>query len=424
MLDRDTAATLRAITWEYKGDEWLGALKDRVGNWATIANIMACIRCPWRQQRKRFVASPGLDPKALIEIVIATGLYPSQNAHDYFATPATGATELVNAIPNLYSIRSLLEPSAGTGAIVQAAKERWPGIAITAIEYDELNATILRHLHPDIEVIHGDFLTWTDNRKFDACVMNPPFSANGGYLAHSQKALTHLVPDNPLVTLAPAGAIFNSKQCQPWRVWVGSHEGEIWPFTHEFEDTQAKIDAYIVFNKDPAWRQQPYHGRRVNYVEWLLGLYMDNNSADVNRQINEWCAERHQTRTYPQNHLSDIRQAIMRTQDWKTDAYEYDENGRAKLDAYGQRIKTTTEHHQVDIWEINPFDDAVVTAIANRIYDNYLDDILHADEDHAPYFPPVHTLLDVKRTKPARKPAATTPNPAPTPEPAVQAAFF
>lgn len=100
MLDPATGDALYRIEWNIKGDEWLGKPTTQIDDWETVVHIMGSLRCPWRQSRKRFVAHISLDPETLIDIAIKSGHVPDLHANDYFPTPPTGATELVNAIPD------------------------------------------------------------------------------------------------------------------------------------------------------------------------------------------------------------------------------------------------------------------------------------------------------------------------------------
>ncbi len=92
-----------------------------------------------------------------------------------FYTPPSIIEPLVNATKeNSVGIRSILEPSAGTGNFITALKKEFPQATITAIEKDWLSARFLRQGHPDIETLHCGFEEFS-NRKFDLIISNIPF---------------------------------------------------------------------------------------------------------------------------------------------------------------------------------------------------------------------------------------------------------
>lgn len=92
-----------------------------------------------------------------------------------FYTPQFIVDPIVKAIKeNMIGIRSILEPSAGTGNFIKALKKEFPQASITAIEKDLLSAKFLQKQHSDIETLHSGFEEFP-NRRFDLIVSNIPF---------------------------------------------------------------------------------------------------------------------------------------------------------------------------------------------------------------------------------------------------------
>ncbi|MBX2894721.1 MAG: N-6 DNA methylase [Cyclobacteriaceae bacterium] len=92
-----------------------------------------------------------------------------------FYTPSFITEPIVSTIKdNTIGIRSILEPSAGTGNFIIQLKKEFPQAAITAIEKDWLSARFLQQGHPDIETLHCG-LEEFPNRKFDLIISNIPF---------------------------------------------------------------------------------------------------------------------------------------------------------------------------------------------------------------------------------------------------------
>lgn len=82
-------------------------------------------------------------------------------------------------------VKKVLEPSAGTGNLVRAAKEVWPDAKILAVDLFDKHHVAL-HKAGATSYIIGDFLT-QDVRGFDAdvSVSNPPFSDAERHVEHA-----------------------------------------------------------------------------------------------------------------------------------------------------------------------------------------------------------------------------------------------
>jgi hypothetical protein len=89
---------------------------------------------------------------------------------DFYATPAW-ATEAI--LPYLVTPTSVLEPAAGNGAIVKAARKYWPKADFVAVELDPVRAAECeRHCF----TAQCDFLSHYGTRPFDLAISNPPYS--------------------------------------------------------------------------------------------------------------------------------------------------------------------------------------------------------------------------------------------------------
>lgn len=121
-----------------------------------------------------------------IQIVAAPQLFP---------TPAPIVERMIDAA-ELEPHHRVLEPSAGTGAIVSALRAR--GVQdVLAIEVDaRLASTIVARCL--------DFLAFEDDSGFDRIVMNPPF-AHGSDIAHIEHAFELLRPGGRLIALCANG---------------------------------------------------------------------------------------------------------------------------------------------------------------------------------------------------------------------------
>jgi predicted RNA methylase len=102
---------------------------------------------------------------------------------------------------------SVLEPSAGRGALVRPAIEA--GGTVVAVEILPELVHALCELRPKpASVVHADFLAYEFGEfRFDRVVMNPPF-AHCADVAHVTKAYGLLKPRGRLVAIMSAGVEF------------------------------------------------------------------------------------------------------------------------------------------------------------------------------------------------------------------------
>lgn len=133
--------------------------------------------------------------KAGVQIVTAPQLFP---------TPADLAARMVD-LADIEPGMRVLEPSAGTGRIVDAILAAHEAVELAALE---INGPLARALHDKHgtgkpSVYEADFLEW-ELGKFDRILMNPPFS-NADDIKHIQHARSMLKPGGRLVAICANG---------------------------------------------------------------------------------------------------------------------------------------------------------------------------------------------------------------------------
>jgi hypothetical protein len=153
------------------------------------------------------------DPRLAISAATATGAYTDTKSdlNQFFSPPRLA--DRICELAFSYStgeVETILEPSAGAGAIVDAALKRWPDAHIDAVETDsDLARTLAKKWLSGVSVIRGDFITEVANAgslcdHYDVVVMNPPWS--------DQRAAKHVLaawgtvrPGGVLVAAVPRG---------------------------------------------------------------------------------------------------------------------------------------------------------------------------------------------------------------------------
>lgn len=133
-------------------------------------------------------------PGEIIAQIVASGVVPDQQSHQFYPTPehiAARVVELAEIAPGM----AVLEPSAGNGDIAALV----PGIE--CIEISQLRCDVLRSR--GLNVTQGDFLQI--GGQWDRIVMNPPFS-EGRWQAHAKHAYDCLAPGGRMVAVLPVSA--------------------------------------------------------------------------------------------------------------------------------------------------------------------------------------------------------------------------
>lgn len=156
---------------------------------------------------------------------------------DFFPTPPERSRDLVDQADAQGAQEgqpgdSVLEPSAGTGNIVEAMADAYRGfedITITALEVSpklvevlRAQAEALRDTHA-VDVQQGDFLKYTI--EHDVIIMNPPFSKNRD-IDHVRHAWDILAPGGRLVAVMSEHAfIASGKKERDFRDWLDDNGG-------------------------------------------------------------------------------------------------------------------------------------------------------------------------------------------------------
>ena len=136
-----------------------------------------------------------------VQVVVAPQLFP---------TPPELADRMV-ALADIRPGQQVLEPSAGTGRIIDAIRRNAHGYTITAVELNCNMAHRLRTVDCVDDTRQADFLECNgDLGTFDRIVMNPPF-ANADDIKHIMHALKMLKPGGRLVAICANGPRQNDK---------------------------------------------------------------------------------------------------------------------------------------------------------------------------------------------------------------------
>lgn len=153
--------------------------------------------------------------------ILKNGGVQTVTAHDLYPTPPEIAARMVE-FANIEPGDTVLEPSAGTGNIVDAIHRAETCAGIIAVDVNARLCENIRHTsrtrNHRLCILNDDFLSITPDkmqaaintrevcrgRDLDAVIMNPPFS-NGADIKHIRHALTFLKPGGRLVAICANG---------------------------------------------------------------------------------------------------------------------------------------------------------------------------------------------------------------------------
>lgn len=167
---------------------------------------------------------------------------------EQFFTPADLAERMVR-LAGVHSGTHVLEPSAGGGALVDAAVAT--GAIVTAVEIDpDLGlALAVKGRHGGVFAFNADFLSWRTASPvpIDVVLMNPPFSG-GKDVAHVRHAWSMLRDGGELVAIMGAHAFFAedrvSADFRAWLATIGATVNEIEPGT--FKESGTMVGARLI----------------------------------------------------------------------------------------------------------------------------------------------------------------------------------
>jgi len=173
----------------------------------------------------------------------------------FFATPAHLADKLVEAA-NIRVGDTILEPSAGQGAILEAIF-RAPVSFSYPVDYCELMNTNRSVLEAKIDsgiraqYVGEDFLLLDGNYKWDRIIANPPFSKNQD-IDHVRHMWDCLAPGGRIVTIASKHWQFASgKKEKEFKRWLDAIGAEVTDIeAGMFNESGTKVaTCMIIINK-------------------------------------------------------------------------------------------------------------------------------------------------------------------------------
>jgi hypothetical protein len=143
----------------------------------------------------------------------------------FFPTPRAIVERMLN-VADIQPTHRVLEPSCGSGSILDCLRREYPDVDITAIEQNRtLQGVLTAKGYGDI-VRYEDFLEFRDG-EFTRVLMNPPFE-NCADIEHIRHAYDLLAPGGRVVAIASEHGFFaRDQRSEDFRSWLDDLGAEL-----------------------------------------------------------------------------------------------------------------------------------------------------------------------------------------------------
>lgn len=163
------------------------------------------------------------DPKPVVNEIILSGIIPDEHSHQYCPT-GSEISEMAADLLEVEEGMSVLEPSAGTGDLIDALKAHLNDMSeVRCVEVSSIHSAVLKSKGYSVET--ADFISWSDRAfraqtKFDRIIMNPPYCGRQ-WRDHLVEAMALLAPAGRLVAVLPSSsenAFERIEEAKGWHV--------------------------------------------------------------------------------------------------------------------------------------------------------------------------------------------------------------
>lgn len=161
-------------------------------------------------------------------------------ANELFPTPAPVVAQMMSAAGAEPGMR-VLEPSAGTGAILRELDKTG-----ATVDFCEIDYNLARALESDERKAAGhDFMEYAPVVGYDRIVMNPPFSAD---VEHVKHAFELLASGGRIVAIMSESPFFNgNRRGETWRTWLDEVGGYSEKLPHDaFKSSGTGVQTRLV----------------------------------------------------------------------------------------------------------------------------------------------------------------------------------
>lgn len=173
--------------------------------YVSVNKVLESLGGKWSRSAKGHVFAA--DPTDALEAVVLTGTYDKPDDLGWFETPEHIARIVIDAA-QIAPGMSVLEPSAGLGALARPARDAGGSVDLCHEIHEGRAKALWEQGFPTSQ---RDFLAGKVVNSFDRVVMNPPFARQQD-IDHVVHALRHLKPNGRLVSIMSAGVRFRTNR--------------------------------------------------------------------------------------------------------------------------------------------------------------------------------------------------------------------
>lgn len=157
--------------------------------------------------------------ETLIGKIVDGAVVNPKKEFQFYETPKELAIRICT-LAQLDYMDNVLEPSAGQGALIEAAVDKRGKRPIDYFELNETNLSVIRSKNLPAFFLGTDFLKYAGLGKWDKIIANPPFNKSQG-ITHIRKMYGLLNPKGILVSICDIGWMQNSdKKSAEFREWL------------------------------------------------------------------------------------------------------------------------------------------------------------------------------------------------------------
>lgn len=143
-----------------------------------------------------------------------------QQEYQYFATPPEVADWLVMLAGGIHEHEKVLEPSAGTGSIIDAIHRSCKDVVVDCFELMPENKELLSK-KSNIQILGDDFTTYNLG-SYDKIIANPPFCKNQD-IRHVKRMYDHLNDGGTVAAIMSCHWQYaKERECIEFREWLKS----------------------------------------------------------------------------------------------------------------------------------------------------------------------------------------------------------
>ena len=209
-----------------------------------VNKVLEIIGGKWNKKEKAHIFPS--DAFSVVDDVILNGeVTCPKDEFNYFPTPDKVVAKLID-LAEIKNGMTVLEPSAGQGAILKSILKSAEYLEITGVELMDENFEILKKSFPNVDLVKGDFLKLPIFGLVDRIVMNPPFCKKQE-IKHVLHAYDNLREGGILVSVMSPGVTFRQDSLTRQLKSLIDECGEIHPLpSSSFKESGTNVETIIV----------------------------------------------------------------------------------------------------------------------------------------------------------------------------------